>query len=332
MRWWLLAAVLVGCDGQSGPTGIDSDPDTEPVEDTDIQIPVQWVDRTVETSTTLTSVYSGGRGATVIGEDGKAWLLAEGRPALLTTNTESDLTGLWGRGDQSTIELVAVGFAGTVLTWNGTAFDRSEDGALGTTNFEDVDGTPEDLTAVSATGVYRYDGESWEFESNSFSRPLRRVYVEANGDAWAVGDNGTIVRRVSNVWQLVSAPSGVDLRDVHGYDGDVWIVGNRGTIFRWTGSALVKMDTDSSVNFQGVWVAENTGNVYIVGNNGTAIMWDPTVEPDPEDTDNPEPGAFRELPTGSTSNLYAIYGSDELNIWAVGNRGAVYRYTGPRDE
>ena len=331
MRWWLLGAVLLGCNGPDVPTGDSDTADTGPV-DTDPPVIIQWVDRTVETSTTLTSVYSGGRGATVIGEDGKAWQLAEGRPALLTTGTEADLTGLWGRGDQSTVELIAVGYAGTVLTWNGSAFDRSEDAALGTTNFEDVDGVPSDLTAVSATGIYRFDGSEWAFESNAFSRSLRRVYVDSAGTAWGVGDNGTIVRRVNDVWTLVPAPSGVDLRDVHGYADEVWIVGNRGTVLRWDGSQLVKVETDSSVNFQGVWVAPSTNNVYVVGNNGAAIMWDPDLPPDEDDTDNPEPGGFVDLPTGADSNLYAVFGSDEMNIWAVGNRGAVYRYTGPRTE
>jgi hypothetical protein len=327
MRWWLLGAVLVvGCDSTVDP--VDTTPedttDTDPVE-----IPVQWVDRTVETSTTLSGVYSGGRGATVVGDDGKAWALAEGRPVALATGVSANLTGVWGRGDQSTLELVAVGYAGTVLNWtDADGFVASTDGALGTTNFEDVDGKPGDLTAVSATGVYRFDGDKWAFEDTVFNRTLRRVYVDAAGAAWAVGDSGTIVRRVADKWEQVAAPSGVDLRDVHGTGQDVWIVGNRGTVLHWNGTTLEKIPTDSTVNYQGVWAAPS-GNVYIVGNNGTAIMWDPTVEPPEEDTAS-GPGAFIPLPTGSDANLYAVYGSDEVNIWAVGNRGAVFRYTGPR--
>ena len=37
---------------------------------------------------------------------------------------------------------------------------------------------------------------------------------------------------------------------------------------------------------------------------------------------------FEELPTGIDANLYAVTGTSANNVWAVGNRGAVVRYTG----
>jgi len=330
MRWSLfLVLAVVACDGEPTPVDTDTD-DSGDTEDTDTTIPIQWVDRTIETSITLTDVYSGGQGAWVIGEEGSAWRIDSGRAETMETGVEADLLGMWGRGDGSTAEIVAVGFAGSVLDLVAGSWVRFEDETLGTTNFEDVDGSINDLTAVSATGIYRYSGDDWTFESRGENASLRAVWVSGGGDAWAVGDNGVVLRRQGQTWASVDGvPSGTDLRDVHGNGADVYMVGNRGTLWHYTGSEFVKIETSTNINLSGVWVS-SLGNVFVVGNNGLALKYDPTAPPeDTEDTDA-QPGAFEELPTGTASNLYAVYGSGEDNVWAVGNRGAVFRYTGPR--
>lgn len=333
MRLGLLCVLLVGCTG--GPTPVDTDPpDTGDTDDgdTDTEIPIQWVDRTIETSTTLTGVYSGGQGAWVVGEDGKAWQLESGRANVLSTGVGADLQGLWGRGDGTSADVVAVGYAGSVLTLVSGSWVVSEDEALGTINFEDVDGTAGDLTAVSATGIYRWDGANWAFEDNGNNAGLRAIYVESNGDAWAVGDNGVVLRRSGGEWELQTGmPSGTDLRDVHGNGDDVYIVGNRGTLWQLVGGTFVDIETDTSINLSGVWVS-SLGTPFIVGNNGYAAKYDPTKPPEDEDDSDAPLGGFDPLPTGAASNLYAVYGSGEDNVWAVGNRGAVYRYTGPVSE
>ena len=332
MRWTVILAAgpmmaMFACTPEPTPVDTDTE-DTAETDDTDTSVPIQWVDRTIETSTTLTAVYSGGTGAWVVGEGGQSWQLSQGRADPLDTQTQADLLGLWGRGDGTSAEVVAVGYAGTVLDLVADAWVPSEDEALGTVNFEDVDGSPDDLTAVSATGIYRFDGDRWAFEDNGFNASLRAVHVAASGEAWAVGDNGVVLRRSGGAWEsLTGAPSGVDLRDVHSNGTDVYFVGNRGTMWRWNGDGFDVIDTDTAVNLSSVWVAP-AGTAYVVGNNGVALRWDPD-KPPPEDADSDAvPGGFDELPTGTPSNLYAVYGSGEANIWAVGNRGAVFRFTG----
>lgn len=332
MRWWILAPLLVACTGDPVDTAeTDTDTtDTADSGDTDTEVPIQWTDRTIETSTTLTGVYSGGQGAFVVGEGGDAWRIAGGNPETIATGTEADLSAVWGRSDGDSMELMAVGYAGGIFSWDGAALVRVEDDSLGTTNFEDIDGLGDDMTAVSVTGIYRLQDGDWAFESTGFNRSLRAVYVQASGDAWAVGDSGTILRRQAGTWSQLPAPSGVDLLDVDGAGEDVYIVGNRGTVLHWDGTEFVDLESDTSINLAGVWVADS-GKAYVVGSNGLAMMWDPDMEPAEDDTD-PALGGFVTLPTDSSSNLYAVYGSSESNIWAVGNRGAVYRFTGMRTE
>jgi photosystem II stability/assembly factor-like uncharacterized protein len=326
-----LLLALFACNGSEPVDTGDTDTGGGEETDTDKEIPVQFVDRTIETSTTLNDVYSGGQGAYVFGEDGKVWSLAQGQATPIPSGVESRLTGAWGRGDGGGVEMIAVGYAGAVLEWNGAAFQAMPGTPLGTTNFEDIDGNGSDLTAVSATGIYRWNGTAWDFESTAFNRSIRAVYVGPDGSAWAVGDQGTIIRREGTTWTQLPAPSGVDLKDVHGAGSEVLIVGNRGTFLRWVDGAFKAYDAGTNVNFAGVWVA-STGKAFLVGNTGTALLWDPEapgVDDDTDDTDVPEPGAFQVLPTGSDANLYAVRGTGEDNVWVVGNRGAVFRYTGP---
>ncbi|MFK7927927.1 MAG: hypothetical protein AB8H79_07045 [Myxococcota bacterium] len=322
--FWALA--LVACAGTEPTDTSPFDTDTGD-SDTDVELTVQWNDRTIETSTTINAVYSGGTGAWVVGENGDTWVIAGNKATRKGTGGTDDVTGLWGTGDS---ELVAVGFSGTVLSLQADEWVRSADPALGTTNFEDLDGTRGSLTAVSATGIYRFNGDAWAFEDNGFNRALRAIWVQPGGDAWAVGDDGTVLRRVADVWEQVSGvPSGVDLSDVHGNGDNVYMVGNRGTMLRWLDGAFVEIETDTTINLAGVWVA-STGMAYVVGSNGLALKYDPNLPVEDEDDSDAVPGGFVELPTGSDANLYAVWGSGEDNVWAVGNRGAVFRYTGPR--
>lgn len=322
---WPGVLLAMACPPPVTPVPQPTD-DTDIVGDTDVTLGIQWVDRTIESSTTLTGVYSGGQGAWVVGEDGKSWRVEAGNAKVLSSGVGADLQGIWGTGDGSSASVVAVGYAGSVLDLVEGEWVKSEDAALGTTNFEDIDGSTGDLTAVSVTGIYRYDGSSWAFEDNGNNALLRAVYVDDAGDAWAVGDNGIILRRSSGEWEAIGgAPSGADLRDVHGNGDDVYFVGNRGTFWTYDGTGIVAIETGTKLNFAGVHVTSE-GNVFIVGSNGYAAFYDPSAVADTDSTQ----GTLTEYPTGAQANLYAVYGSAPDNVWAVGNRGAVYRYTGPR--
>ncbi|MFT7518379.1 MAG: hypothetical protein ACI9MC_000510 [Kiritimatiellia bacterium] len=327
MRWILVFALAqAAC---TTPVPFDTDDSDTGTEDTDVPELIQWVDRTIETSATLNAVYTGGRGAFVVGDDGLAWRITEGNADAVVTNVRSRLMGVWGDGDGGTVDLTAAGYAGSVLNWNGESYDKVESDALGTTNFEDIDGEPGDLTAVSATGIHRLSEGAWSFESNGFNHALRSLYVGSGGKAVAVGELGVVLVREGDVWSELANSSRKGLVDVHGSKDEIWMVGARGTVLRLEGGTVIEVESPTTVNLHGVWVA-SSGRVYVVGNNGASFMWDPDMPPADDDTD-PTPGGWEQLATGAQSNLYAVHGSDEENIWAVGNRGAVYRYLGPKE-
>lgn len=313
MRWLFMALLVLGC----GDDGGEPLPGTDPGNGGGTPDPATWQDLSVSSSSTLNAIYVGGTGAFIVGDNGTAWDVAPGLSSPMVTGTTVALTGLWGEGAGPTAVMIAVGYAGTVLDRTGRNWNPQDHSALGTANFEDIDGTRSDLTAVSGTGIYRFQNDSWSFETGTGGN-LRSVYVDEVGDAWAVGDRGSIVRREGGIWFTVDSGTNEDLRGVHGRDGVVLVVGHRGTVLRWNGQSFVRNPQRISVNLQDVYVAPN-GTGFIVGNNGAAYKW--TLS-SPEDEGS---GTLSNISTPSNNHLYAISGTDDRNVWTAGARGTVLR-------
>lgn len=306
---------LVACSGPVKETGTAPPATTTTTEtDTDTAEPIEivWESVGMQTSDTFNAVYSGAADAYVVGSDGAGWVVAPGGQAeAIRTDTEEDLYGLWGNGDGANVQLVAVGTSGAV-TQTGPKAPSVDD--LGTANFYDVDGSPEDLTAVGWGGVFRRTNEAWRFESTPAGLQLNSVWVEPGGDtAVAVGLEGAIAERVNDVWSLVASPTTVDLYGVAGRNrNELWVVGEDGVLLAWDGTEWHTLDLDTSNTLWAVWQAAS-GEVFAVGNNGYAARFDGS-------------GVFRQVHTGVDANLYAVHGATADTVWAVGSSGEVLRY------
>ena len=76
----IVLCMVVACATDTDTdTDIETDVDTDTDTDTDTSDSMNWIDRTIETSTTLNAVYTGGTGAWVFGDAGQAWKIAQGR-------------------------------------------------------------------------------------------------------------------------------------------------------------------------------------------------------------------------------------------------------------
>jgi hypothetical protein len=314
-RWFTLTVLLLACGGKDdtgADTGTeDTQPDTQV--DTGPEKEAVWKDRRIETSVSLYNVYTGGTGAWVSGTGGHFWRVSGGNSVPLSTGVESDLNGIWGAGDGDNTNVLMVGGAGNVVGYSPTTGFSLED--LGTANFFDVDGTAGDLLAVGWAGAYHFNGTGWTFESIPGNKRLNGVF-HSGTNAVGVGENGALVHRNGGVWTEVDSPTLKNLHSVHGNSAtNVWAVGEEGTILSYDGSGWIEIeDSPVIVNLWGVWVASG-GEVFVVGNNGAAYMY--------------AADAWTEVYTGVDANLYAVSGSAIDNVWAVGNRGQVLRYTGP---
>jgi hypothetical protein len=322
MRWWLLGLLALG--GCTDPQDTGNDDTTDTGDDTGTSSNVAWTSLRVESSSALNAVYVGGSGAFAVGENGAAWDVTPGLASLMLTGVTTRLTGIWGRGAGPAAELIALGYGGRVLRRAGRTWIEETHGGVGTANFTDVGGVQGDLTAVALNGAYRFRNGVWSFENNLFNTPMRSVYVTPEGEAWAVGEGGSVVVRQNGIWYQVPSPVTEDLLAVHGNGDYLYAVGIRGTVLSWNGRAFDIAELPTSANLQAVWVAP-TGKAFIVGNNGTAFRIDP-IEYDEVDGSVINPGGVAVLPVGGTDNLYDVSGTDERNVWAVGNRGAIFRF------
>lgn len=130
-------------------------------------------------------------------------------------------------------------------------------------------------------------------------------------DAWAVGDNGTILRWVGGSW-VDQSPGGSTLRAVWGSAAnDVWAVGDGGTILHFNGSTWSSRTTGTTTtaDLYAVW-GISSSNVWAVG-SGVVLRWNGSAW----------------TTTAVSADLTGVWGSSASDVWAVGN-GALLRNTG----
>ncbi len=285
--WCSLVVLVIACNGKDADTDTDGDADTDTDTDSDTDadadadadtdpVEVMWVDRRIETAATLYAVYTGGTGAWVAGTEGTVWRIESGaaRPLVSGVDSDIDLQGMWGSGDDDDANLWIVGTSGTILHYANEDFVAWD---LGTATFQDVDGPAEgDLTAVGWGGVYNQSSEDWVFQSLPGSYRVSSVRVGTNTD-FAVGDDGVILSRpTGGEWSVVA--NGLTTRGLNCVagksDDDVWAVGEDATILHWDGSAWAAIDAatiPTQSTLWGVWQSAE-GQVFAVGNNGIAFF------------------------------------------------------------
>jgi photosystem II stability/assembly factor-like uncharacterized protein len=55
--------------------------------------------------------------------------------------------------------------------------------------------------------------------------------------------------------------------------------------------------------------------VWAVGSNGTLLHWDGAGS------------AWSVVPSGTTRHLYSVWGSGPRDVWAVGDKGTILKYS-----
>ena len=123
------------------------------------------------------------------------------------------------------------------------------------------------LIAVGRKGiVLRFDGVSWTSSIEGPGFDLHDVWMLANGDAYAVGAGGTILRSHGAGWVDASIVSVTDsLLSVWALaDNDVHVVGAQSRAFTWNGTQwkLVTIDNARVNNYHSIFGTSPT-DVYV---------------------------------------------------------------------
>lgn len=160
--------------------------------------------------------------------DGTAWTALEvpdlqNRSIFKVWGNASDDVWLVGAADE------AASLTGVTYHWDGTALTQIESGIGGTLFTVHTEG--DRVVAVGGSGsaaIVEWDGEAWIERSPQFVPALFGVWLP-EGDGWAVGAYGTILRRTGDGWAQNAEYSFVPAFHSVWADetGGVWAVGGQ---------------------------------------------------------------------------------------------------------
>jgi hypothetical protein len=242
------------------------------------------------------------------------------------------VAGVWGAAPN---DVWAVGGAGVLFHWDGTAWSRVASPT--TTNLYAVWGAaPNDVWAVGDHGtVLHYDGSSWTSErredGGSYD-PLVAIHGTSGTDVWAIGSQGAL--HYDGVgWTtktLFDADGGAPLfgqwNDIfdHGTN-DVWVAGGlSGSLAHADGAAwdVVTIDVpgiDPSTVSHCVWVAPN-GDLFVGADQGI-------FGPENARIYRRSGGTWTESPV-TLGTISRIWGTTASDVYAIGTGGTILHFDG----
>ncbi len=228
---------------------------------------------------------------------------------------------------------------------------------------EDVWGSgPSDVWLVGISGqIHHYDGKAWSKVPSGITSALFQVSGQSSSSVWAGGEYGTLLFYNGSTWTKQTSPTTNQIGSLSCSDrGDCYLLPydgsgfpsvaiDGGTVFRLEGGRWVKQNTPMGARFYSVnsvspsevWLsgvfnylsggsgfAKTLPNLYPlhsiagqggpqgrsqlgVGNHGLIGRFDGTT--------------WRDLSSGKTNDLRAVYSSPQGDVFAVGYAGTVLR-------
>lgn len=207
-----------------------------------------------------------------------------------------------------------VGDYGTILRWNGVAWEGFVSGT--TQDLNGVFGVGTDVWAVGDAGtLLRFDGVRFRNEASGTIEDLFDIWGTSASQVVVVGDRGTILTYDGTLWSVPAlTPTTEKLNAVWGMSAvEVFVAGDRGTVLSLEGGGWTQLPTPTDVDLNGVW-GTAADNVWLVGDDDTFLRWAGVV--------------FQTFPARGNSDLRAVWGTGEDEIFAVGDRGRIRRFDG----
>ncbi len=224
---------------------------------------------------------------------------------------------LWAVGGTSPADLLAVGWYGTALHYDGRGWSTIE--RAGNEYLLDVWG---DLVVgfTSGTGgvIERWDGATLIPESIG-GASLRGVHGSGANDVWAVGVSGTIRHFDGTTWSAVSSSTGANLEEVWASSPtDAYAVGSGGAVVHWNGTSWSSVSLGTTVSFADVW-GTAANDVWVIGGQGGSAVyhWDGTSW-----TQRPVPGL------SAASLLTSIAGTAPDDIYLANSTNKLAHWDG----
>ncbi len=204
----------------------------------------------------------------------------------------------------------AVGEAGTVIKWGGSAW--ATQASTTTTMLNGVSAlNASNVWAVGDGGVIRFTADGgatpWTSQASGTTADLNAVVALDATHVWAVGDGGVVLFYNGTTWARQGAGvTSSNLYAVSAYDAtNIWAVGAAGTILYSSNSATWTAQTSGTINdLKGV-TAPAANDIWACGNDGTLLH-----------SSDGTSWSFRAQKY--TNHLYALDSLAANQIWQVG--------------
>ena len=298
--------------------------------------------------TAANDVWAVGHGGTVLRYDGNQW-------SDLTAGYRGSVDGVWAQsagqawavGDGCSV----LRRDAATRTWNrepvaGCTEDLND--ISGT--------AVDDVWAVGEAGkILKWNGSAWTAVTSNTDAVLNDVWTLSAQEAWAVGDGGVILRYLNGQWGEVTSGVATDLNGIWAFATDMAIaVGDEGVIRHWDGSGWTERTSGVAENLYAVW-GTGADNAWAVGRapsegNGVLLYWNGTNWTSqssgvagslvsvwgtaPNDVwaagsgtvIRNQGGGWTPIATGTASRISDIWGTSDGNVWIVGRSGSILRY------
>jgi hypothetical protein len=144
---------------------------------------------------------------------------------------------------------------------------------------------------------------------------LHAVWAASASDVFAVGDSGTILRRVNGTWTQMTSPTTNHLRGVWGLSSsDVWASGiavnGVGTVLHFNGTAW-SVVSGATTDLDAVWASGST-DVWFTGST-VVLRWN---------------GSALSTAGNFAGPLLSVSGTGPNDVWVTGENTNVHHWNG----
>ncbi|MGA6924948.1 MAG: outer membrane protein transport protein, partial [Desulfosarcina sp.] len=184
----------------------------------------------------------------------------------MQSGTTEDLYGIWGSAAN---DLFAVGMAGTILHFDGTAWQAMASATTETLN--EVSGTSgDDVYAVGDMGtILHYDGRAWSPMPVPTAETLDAVWVASPEAVFAGGAQGSLVFFDGQDWSTMASGTANHINDIWGRSAtDAYAVTDAdGEILHYDGRIWSAESIPGATILSSLWGLAD-GTLFVVGNLG----------------------------------------------------------------
>lgn len=167
-----------------------------------------------------------------------------------------------------------------------------------------------DIWAVGDTMLLHWEGTYWSSPRHPrFAQRLYGLVTGPNNTMVAVGQRGTVLQLINNVWSCPKSLGPVDLHDAWGtMPSDFWVVGSQGTLQHFA-NGMWQAESIPAVAAIDLWriYGISKSEIWAVGDKGTVLHYDGS--------------AWTQVPFPSTEALYGLWENERKEVWIVGDHG-----------